>query len=87
MSRKVSSRAVNLEFKLIIFFKSANLVNSIPLICIAARQLPISLERIAVLKHLKDIEDKTGWKTQRHILDLEKLWGITQEGEGDRGLG
>ncbi|KAF7910255.1 hypothetical protein EAE99_011302 [Botrytis elliptica] len=38
----------------------ATLVNSIHLICIAAKQIPSSIEKIAVLNHLKKIEDETG---------------------------
>ncbi|ATZ58126.1 hypothetical protein BCIN_16g00003 [Botrytis cinerea B05.10] len=55
--------------------EQATLVNSIHLICIAAQQIPTFIEKIAVLTHLRKIEDDTGWKTKRHILDLEHLWG------------
>ncbi|KAM0145820.1 hypothetical protein ACHAQE_011060 [Botrytis cinerea] len=55
--------------------EQATLVNSVHLICIAAQQIPTIIEKIAVLTHLKKIEDDTGWKTKRHILDLERLWG------------
>ena len=56
--------------------KSANLVNNIHPLCVAARQLPTAVEKIAILKHLREIEDCTGWKTERYILELEKLWGL-----------
>lgn len=55
---------------------SANLVNNIHPLCVAARQLPGAVEKIAILKHLGEIEDRTGWKTKRYILELEKLWGL-----------
>lgn len=55
---------------------SANLVNNIHPLCVAARQLPAAVEKIAILKHLREIEDCTGWKTKRYILELEKLWGL-----------
>ncbi|KFY22127.1 hypothetical protein V493_06831 [Pseudogymnoascus sp. VKM F-4281 (FW-2241)] len=54
----------------------ANLVNNIHPLCVAARQLPGAVEKIAILKHLGEIENRTGWKTKRYILELEKLWGL-----------
>ncbi|KFY98373.1 hypothetical protein V500_01705 [Pseudogymnoascus sp. VKM F-4518 (FW-2643)] len=53
-----------------------NLVNNIHPLCVAARQLPAAVEKIAILKHLREIEDCTGWKTEKYILELEKLWGL-----------
>ncbi|TGO31478.1 hypothetical protein BHYA_0680g00010 [Botrytis hyacinthi] len=46
------------------------------LIYIAAKQMASSIEKIAVLNHLRKIEDETGWKTKTSILDLEHLWGL-----------
>ncbi|TGO08985.1 hypothetical protein BTUL_0184g00320 [Botrytis tulipae] len=54
----------------------ATLVNSIHPVCIAAKQIATSIEKIAILNHLKKIEDDTGWKTKTCILDLEQLWGL-----------
>lgn len=51
-------------------------MNNIQLINVAARHVPTGIEKMAILKHLKEIEDETGWKTKRHVLDLEKLWGL-----------
>lgn len=56
--------------------KSANLVNSIHPLCVAARQLPAVVEKMTILKHLREIGDHTGWKTERYILELGKLWGL-----------
>lgn len=42
----------------------------------AACHLPGAVEKIAILKHLRGIEDWTGWKTERYILELERLWGL-----------
>jgi hypothetical protein len=43
---------------------------------VAARHIPAAIEKIAILKHLREIEDLTGWKTTSYILELEKLWGL-----------
>lgn len=56
--------------------RSANLVNNIDMLYVAARHIPAAVEKIAILKHLREIEDWTGWKTARHILELERLWGL-----------
>lgn len=59
-----------------LIMKSANLVNNIHSLCVAARQLPTVDEKIAILKHFREIEDSTGWKTHRYVLELERLWGL-----------
>jgi hypothetical protein len=56
--------------------KSANLVNNIHPLCVAARQLDAAVEKMAILKHLKEIQDCTGWKTERYILEFQELWGL-----------
>ncbi|KFY04701.1 hypothetical protein O988_00581 [Pseudogymnoascus sp. VKM F-3808] len=43
---------------------------------VAARHIPAAIEKIAILKHLREIEDLTGWKTTSYILELKKLWGL-----------
>ncbi|KFY09029.1 hypothetical protein V492_05690 [Pseudogymnoascus sp. VKM F-4246] len=37
--------------------------NHIHMLRVAARYIPTAVEKVAVLKHLKEIEDSTGWKT------------------------
>lgn len=55
---------------------SANLVNNIPLIRVAARYVPTGVEKAAVMKHLMEIEGMTGWTTEQTVKELESSWDV-----------
>ncbi|KFY27674.1 hypothetical protein V491_00791 [Pseudogymnoascus sp. VKM F-3775] len=54
----------------------ANWVNNLQPLFIAARHYTEAGEMIAILKHLKDIEVTTGWKTSSRSTELRALWGL-----------
>ncbi|KFY46923.1 hypothetical protein V494_00274 [Pseudogymnoascus sp. VKM F-4513 (FW-928)] len=55
---KIPDKSTAMEFQLQI-----TTINSIHMLRVAARYIPTAVEKVTVLKHLKEIEDSTGWKT------------------------
>jgi hypothetical protein len=56
--------------------RSANLVNNIPLLSVAAYHLYSVVDRVCLLEHLRGIEKKTGWRTEDCVLELKALWNM-----------
>ncbi|CZR66681.1 uncharacterized protein PAC_16582 [Phialocephala subalpina] len=54
----------------------ANLINNIEPVFIAARHCSTADEKLIALKHLRDIEVATGWKTSHKSKQLRELWGL-----------